>query len=118
MAVGSQPVALASIFVYQVLCGVQSPGVFAVPQILAGPAATGRWVGIQNSLGNLAGIIAPGVTGVIIDSTGHFTLAFVCAAAVGVLGFVGWVFMVPRIEELRWGDQTAGRSSMASTRLG
>jgi MFS family permease len=118
MAVGSQPVALASIFIYHALCGAQSPGVFAVPQILAGPAATGRWVGIQNSLGNLAGIIGPALTGLIIDNTGHFTLAFVCAAAVGVLGFVGWVLMVPRIDELSWGDQTAGRSSMASTRLG
>jgi MFS family permease len=118
MALGPEPVALACIFIYQGLCGLQSPGVFAVPQILAGPAATGRWVGIQNTLGNLAGIIAPALTGQIIYSTGHFTLAFVCAAAVGILGFIGWVFMVPRIEELSWSDQTAGRSSMESTRLG
>jgi MFS family permease len=118
MAVGPRPVALASIFVYQALCGVQSPGVFAIPQILAGPAATARWVGIQNTLGNLAGILAPALTGFIVEWTGHFTLAFVFAAAVGVLGFVGWVFMVPRIRELNWEAQTAGRSSMASTRLG
>jgi MFS family permease len=118
MAVGPRPVALASIFVYQALCGVQSPGVFAIPQILAGPAATARWVGIQNTLGNLAGILAPALTGFIVEWTGHFTLAFVFAAAVGVLGFVGWVFMVPRIRELNWEAQAAGRSSMASTRLG
>jgi MFS family permease len=118
MAVGSQPLALACIFIYQGLCGAQSPGVFAVPQILAGPAATGRWVGIQNTIGNVAGILAPALTGQIISTTGHFTLAFVCAAAVGLLGFVGWVLMVPRVDELRWDDQTAGRSSMASTRLG
>ena len=118
MAVGPRPVALASIFVYQALCGVQSPGVFAIPQILAGPAATARWVGIQNTLGNLAGILAPALTGFIVEWTGHFTLAFVFAAAVGVLGFVGWVFMVPPIREINWEAQTAGRSSMASTRLG
>jgi len=118
MAVGPRPVALASIFVYQAVCGVQSPGVFAIPQILAGPAATARWVGIQNTLGNLAGILAPALTGFIVEWTGHFTLAFVFAAAVGVLGFVGWVFMVPRIREINWEAQTAGRSSMASTRLG
>jgi MFS family permease len=118
MAVGPRPAALASIFVYQALCGVQSPGVFAIPQILAGPAATARWVGIQNTLGNLAGILAPALTGFIVEWTGHFTLAFVFAAAVGVLGFLGWVFMVPRIREINWEAQTAGRSSMASTRLG
>jgi MFS family permease len=95
-------VALASIFAYQALCGVQSPGVFAISQILAGPAAAGRWVGIQNTLGNLAGIIAPALTGFIVDWTGHFTLAFVAAALVGILGFIGWVLMIPRIHEIDW----------------
>lgn len=118
MALGPRPVALASIFIYQALCGASSPGVFAVSQILAGPAAAGRWVGIQNTLGNFAGILAPALTGFVIDWTGHFTLAFVIAAAVGVLGFTGWVFMIPRIAELNWDAQTAGRSSIASTRVG
>jgi cyanate permease len=118
MALGPRPVALAAIFVYQAVCGIQSPGVFAVSQIIAGPAAAGRWVGIQNTIGNLAGIVAPALTGYVIDWTGHFTLAFVLAAAVGVVGFVGYVFMIPRVAELDWQAQTAGRSSMASTRVG
>lgn len=118
MAWGSLPIALASIFVYQAVCGIQSPGVFAVSQIIAGPAAAGRWVGIQNMIGNLAGILAPALTGYVIQSTGHFTLAFGLAAAVGVIGFVGYVFMIPKVAELDWQAQTAGRSSMPSTRLG
>jgi MFS family permease len=118
MALGPRPVALASIFIYQALCGLQSPGVFAISQILAGPAASGRWVGIQNALGNLAGVIAPALTGFVVEWTGHFTLAFVSAAGVGVLGFAGWVIMIPRIAELNWQAQTAGRSSIESTRLG
>jgi len=118
MALGPRPVALASIFAYQALCGLQSPGVFAISQILAGPAAAGRWVGIQNTLGNLAGVIAPALTGFIVEWTGHFTLAFALAAAVGVLGFAGWVILIPRIAQLNWLAQTAGRSSIASTRLG
>ncbi|MEA3178892.1 MAG: transporter, family, D-galactonate transporter [Gammaproteobacteria bacterium] len=118
-AVGPRPVALASIFAYQVLCGLQSPGVFAISQIIAGPAAAGRWVGIQNTIGNLAGIVAPALTGFLLDWTGgHFTLPFVMAAAVGVVGFVGYVFMIPKVAELDWEAQTAGRSSIASTRLG
>jgi MFS family permease len=118
MAVGPRPLALAAIFVYQALCGLSSPGVFAVSQILAGPAATGRWVGVQNSIGNLAGMVAPWLTGFVVDWTGHFTLAFLSAALVGVLGFAGWVFVIPRIGELNWEAQAAGRSSIASTRLG
>lgn len=118
MAVGSRPVALTCIFVYEALCGFQSPAVYAVSQILAGPAATGRWVSIQNTIGNLAGIVAPALTGFVVQRTGHFTLAFICAAAVGVLGFVGWVLMIPRVRELDWPAQIAGRSSIASTRSG
>jgi MFS family permease len=118
MALGPRPVALASIFIYQAVCGIQSPGVFAVSQIIAGPAAAGRWVGIQNTIGNLAGIVAPALTGLLIDWTGHFTLAFVMAAAVGVIGFVGYVFMIPQVAELDWRGQTAGRSSIPSTRVG
>jgi MFS family permease len=118
MAVGPRPTALACIFLYQALCGLSSPGVFAVSQILAGPAAAGRWVGVQNTIGNLAGILAPALTGFVIDWTGHFTLAFVIAAVVGVLGFAGWVFMIPRIDALDWEAQPAGRSSIASMRPG
>ncbi len=103
MALGPRPLALACIFVYQALCGASSPGVYAIPQILAGPQATGRWVGIQNSLGNLAGVAAPALTGLIIESTGHFTAAFVLAAFVSLLGLVGWLWMLPQLAQLRWG---------------
>lgn len=102
MALGSRPLALGSIFAYQVMCGASSPGVFAMAQILAGPRAAGRWVGIQNTLGNLAGVAAPALTGFIIQSTGHFTAAFVLAAVVSLLGVVGWIFMMPKLAELRW----------------
>jgi MFS family permease len=102
MALGSPRVALISLFVYQALCGASSPGVYAMCQILAGPRASGRWVGIQNSLGNLPGIVAPALTGYIIDATGHYTNAFVVAAAVSLLGLIGWVWMVPQLAQLPW----------------
>jgi len=102
MAVGSRPVALAAMFAVLILIGASSAGVYTVSQILAGPRAAGRWVGIQNSLGNLSGAIAPWITGLIIDRTGHFTLAFVCAAVAGALGIVGWIGMVPKLRPLDW----------------
>jgi MFS family permease len=86
MAVGEQPVAVAAIFAYQVLSGASSPSVFAIPQILAGSKATGRWVGIQNAVGNCSGMVAPALTGFIINATGHFTAAFALSAAVSLLG--------------------------------
>ncbi|MGA2776854.1 MAG: MFS transporter [Steroidobacteraceae bacterium] len=102
MAYGPPPVALASIFVFQALCGASSPGVYAIPQILGGARATGRWVSIQNSVGNIAGIVAPTLTGLIIDLTGQFTLACVLAAAMSLLGLVGWLSMLPRLEQIDW----------------
>jgi MFS family permease len=102
MALGSKPIAIVFLFLYQALSGAQSPGVYAVCQILAGPRASGRWVGIQNSLGNLAGIVAPLVTGFVVQSTGHFTNAFLAAAAMSMLGLIGWLWMLPKLEPLAW----------------
>jgi len=102
MALGSKPIAIGFMFLYQALCGVSSPGIYAVCQILAGPRASGRWVGIQNSLGNLAGIVAPLVTGFVVQSTGRFTNAFLAAAAMSMLGLIGWVWMLPKLEQLQW----------------
>ncbi len=93
---------LGAIFGFQILMGMSSPGTFAISQILAGPSAAGRWVGIQNAIANLAGVIAPALTGVLVEETHHFAAAFVCAALVSVLGLIGWVWMVPKVAPLQW----------------
>ena len=102
IAYGAQPLALAGIFVYQILTGAAAAGVYAMPQILAGPAASARWVGIQNCCGNFAGVIAPALTGLLVEETHHFTAAFVSAALVSLAGLLGWVWMVPRLAPLAW----------------
>jgi MFS family permease len=93
---------VAALFAFCVLGAVSYPGVFAIPQIIAGPAAQGRWVGVQNACGNVAGLIAPTITGVLVDQTGLFNVAFGLAAGVNVLGLIGWVFILPKVEPLRW----------------
>jgi MFS family permease len=93
---------IACLCLFEVAIGVSSPGVYAIPQIVAGPTAAGRWVGVQNACGNLAGVFAPTITGLLLDLTGHFSSAFILAGAVNVFGLVGWLWMLPKIEPLDW----------------
>jgi MFS family permease len=71
--------------------------VFAVGQIFAGPRAAGSWIGIQNALGNISGIIGPVLAGLLIDWTGNYMGAILLAAAVTAAGALGWWRLVPRI---------------------
>lgn len=83
-------------------CGMMGVGVFAFSQTLAGTQAAGKWTGLQNGFGNFAGLIGPWLTGFVVDKTGKFLAAFVITAAVLVLGFVGWVFVIGPVEEVKW----------------
>jgi MFS family permease len=98
---------IGSLCFYEALAGLSAPAIFAVPQIFAGPDAAARWVGVQNMVGGMAGLVAPVVTGLVIDWTGHFGAAFGVAAALQVVSFIGWVFVVPRIAPVRWSGAVA-----------
>jgi len=93
---------IAALFVFEIVSGCSYPGLFAIPQILAGPRASARWVGVQNAAGNVAGLIAPAITGVLVDQTGLFDAAFALAAGVNVLGLIGWVLLLPKIAPIQW----------------
>ena len=43
-------------------------------------AEIGLWTGIYNFVGNIAGILSPIITGVLISRTGSYTPPFVLAA--------------------------------------
>jgi len=97
---------LLSVFmlmIASVAYGMYSSNLWAVTQTLAGPQAAGRWTGFQNLVGNLAGILAPTVTGLIVDRTGRFVGAFAITAAIALLGCFSWIFAVGRLEEVNWG---------------
>ena len=93
---------IAALLAFEIIAGCSYPGLFAIPQTFAGPSATGRWVGVQNACGNVAGMVAPVVTGVLVDRTGGFDAAFLVAAVVSALGFAGWVWLLPRIAPIDW----------------
>ena len=90
------------LYFFQLIVGISAPGAFSISQTFAGPSASARWVGVQNMCGNVAGFLAPIATGLIIGATGSYYAAFMLAAAINVLGLVGWIFMLPKIEAIQW----------------
>jgi ACS family D-galactonate transporter-like MFS transporter len=82
--------------------GFYSSHPWLISQRLAGPQAAGRWSGFQNAIGNLAGIVAPVITGWIVKETGKFLFAFVVVAAMLAIGAASYVFIVGPIEPIIW----------------
>lgn len=82
--------------------GFNISNVWVIPQILAGPRATGRWTGLQNFIGNFAGISAPVITGFLVQHTGKFLSAFLLAGFMSILGAASWLFLLGPIEPVSW----------------
>ena len=81
-----------------------SLNLYAVAQMFAGPRASGTWVGVQNAIGNLSGIIGPIVTGVVVQRAGYNS-AFVLTAAIAAVGAIWWAIGVPKIEQVGLGEE-------------
>ncbi|HEU4957959.1 MAG TPA: MFS transporter [Sphingomicrobium sp.] len=75
-----------------------SCNLYSIAQMFAGPRAAGSWIGFQNALGNLSGILQPIIAGILIDSSGYDS-AFYLAAGVAAVGGIWWAFGVPRIAQ-------------------
>ena len=82
--------------------GAGRAGSLVFSQTLAGPHATGKWTGLQNGFANLSGVVAPALTGFVVDRTGKFLAPLAITAVVLVAGGLSWVFVVGPIEEVNW----------------
>jgi sugar phosphate permease len=54
---------------------------------------------MQNCVANIAGIVAPVLTGFLVERTGHFSAALTFAAAIAAVGALAWVFGVRSSDE-------------------
>jgi len=78
------------------LCGigVAAPNTWSITQACCTKRLVGTVSGIQNFGGNVAGIIAPWLTGAIAHRTGSFAPAFVLCGFVLVAGALAyWLLM-------------------------
>ena len=85
------------------LCyGMCSSNIWAITQTLAGPAASGKWTGLQNAFGNMAGWVAPYLTGWIVKETHSYVLAFVATAVAASIGGLSFLFVIPKVAPIVW----------------
>jgi len=95
-------IALVFLVFASVCAGACSSNLWAITQTLAGPYAVGKWTGVQNFVGNLAGIVAPALTGLILTKTGRFLWPATITSLVCLLGSLAWSFLIERVEPLAW----------------
>ncbi len=99
--------AAAILLLTGVFDGLNSPSNPSVTQTFAGPWATGRWMGIQNAVGNVAGMTAPVVTGYLVQQSGHYTSALLVSGGVALCGLVAWLVIVPEVKPVDWAGERA-----------
>ena len=95
-----------------------SANLWAITQTVAGPLATGRWTGLQNCIGNLSGIVAPALTGLVLQRTGQFFWPFAIAAGVCLLGALCYGFVLGPVEQVTWGPPPSLRREPVLSRAG
>ncbi|MGB8476408.1 MAG: MFS transporter [Candidatus Acidiferrum sp.] len=94
--------ALFFLFATCAAAGLCTSNLWAITQTLAGPNAAGKWTGLQNFVGNFAGIVSPALTGLVVERTGHFFWAFAVASGVLMAGAISWAFIVGPVEPVQW----------------
>src|SRR6266568_2621091 len=112
-ALAGPDLAVAFLLMASAAYGLNTSNVWVITQTLAGPRAAGKWTGLQNFAGNLAGVAAPTVTGFTVGHTGNFVWALVITGVISILGAASWVFVLGRIEPVQW--RASGMRAEAST---
>lgn len=82
--------------------GMQSAPLGSITQTLGGARAAGQWMGVQNLCANMAGVLAPLLTGMLVERTGSFLWAFALAAAVTGCGVIAYTVVIRRVAPVDW----------------
>ena len=87
------------------LVGLAVGNLFAIIQCCAPPDEVGIWTGFENFAGNIGGVLAPIVTGLLIARTGTYLPGFALAAGVLVAGLLAYWFIVGELTPTPCGSQ-------------
>jgi MFS transporter, ACS family, D-galactonate transporter len=105
---GNSPLALVFLVVACAGQGAYASNHWAITQTLAGPEMAGRWSSLQNGIANFSGIVAPWLTGLIVQTRGSARLAFTVTGVVALIGGLSWGFLVRRVEPVKWEELKPG----------
>jgi MFS-type transporter involved in bile tolerance (Atg22 family) len=75
---------------------------WALTQRLSGVEAAGKWTGFENCIGNIAGIAANFVSGIIVHQTHSFFLAFAVTCGVVLTGAFGYWAIIGTPNPVVW----------------
>jgi MFS family permease len=115
IAIRSEALSMTLLMIACLSLGGFSSNHWALSQSLAGPEAAGKWTGLQNCLGNFSGVVAPWITGTILNATQSFTMAFVVSCGVLVIGICGYWFVIGKTTRVRWSTETAAIEDLSVT---
>ena len=101
-AIADGTLSITLMLVSGVCFGIQSPPLGSITQTLGGPRAAAQWMGIQNLCANMAGVLAPLITGLTLGQGEDFSRAFVVAALVTLTGVVAYAVVIRRVEPVAW----------------
>ncbi len=104
--VATPALSIAMLILAVVSLSMCTSNLWAITQTLGGPQTAGRWTGVQNFVGNLAGVVAPALTGLVLERTGQFFWPFAITAAVCLLGAMSWIFVVGSVQPVVWPSQS------------
>jgi MFS family permease len=94
----NSPGAAVALIIGGCLVGLATGNLLVILQSCAPRNEIGLWTGVYNFVGNIAGIVSPIITGVLIEQTGSYTPPFILAAALIAVGPLAFWTIVGDLE--------------------
>jgi len=90
---------LAVALIFGAACvGLATGNLLAILQCCAPPDKVGIWTGVKNYSGNLGGILAPLIMGLLLSRTGSYAPGFAVGAMLLVTGLIPYWFIVGELK--------------------
>jgi MFS transporter, ACS family, D-galactonate transporter len=80
------------------LVGLSTGNLLVILQCCAPPEDVGLWTGVENFAGNVGGVLAPLLTGVLISRTGSYAPGFGLAVGLLLVGIFCYWFIVKNFD--------------------